>query len=154
MKGSPKVGEQLSWALRSPCGASSGVVESRRGQVSVAWRGWPGSWRSGKTGEPHLSGGSFVVAAGSHHPGGSAARRAWQSGRGMRRPLLGHPLGLAAWPYSPGGSAAALRGHPEPTAPESTPGRVGSPGVVAWPQMTSGLGCEGGWWHLRGPGGH
>uniref|UniRef100_A0A452UKS3 Dynein axonemal assembly factor 1 n=1 Tax=Ursus maritimus TaxID=29073 RepID=A0A452UKS3_URSMA len=60
----------------------------------------------------------------------------------------------ASPPAVPGESAAAPRGHPEPTAPESTPGRAGSLVVEAWPQGMPDLGCEGGWWRLRGPGGH
>lgn len=76
-EGSPEVGEQLPWALRSPCGASFVVAESQRGQAPAAWSGWPGCWRSGKRGQRRLLGCPFGVRAWQCSPGGSAAWRGW-----------------------------------------------------------------------------
>lgn len=154
-KASLEEGQQLPWALRSPCGASSGFAESQRGRESAAWREWPGCWRSGKRAQRHLLGCPFGVVAWLCCPGGSAAwsgwPRCWRSGRGAQRHLLGRLLGAGAWPYSPEGSAAAPRGRPGPSAPGPTLGRVGSLGAEAGPQ---GLGWEEGWSRPRAPGGH
>lgn len=156
-QGLPRGGGAASRALRSPCAASSGVAESQRGREPAAWRGWPRCWRSGRRAQWHLPGCPCGVAAQLCSPGGSAVWRGWpgywRSGIGTRRHFLECSLEEVAWPYSPEGSAAALMGYPGPTDPGSAPGRARSLGTEALTQGMSSLGCEGGSWHLRGPGG-
>lgn len=72
-KGLPEAGEQLPWALRSPCGASSDVAESQRGRAPAARSMGPGRQSSGMRAPQSLPGCPFGTAAQWYSSGWSTA---------------------------------------------------------------------------------